>query len=116
MNFEKLFTVLNKEGADRAYTLFKKISGCTSEIPFEESRLNSLGYEYLQKGAVDEALLLFKMNMEAYPKSFNVYDSYAEAQLAKGDTTAAVNNYRKSLELNPGNTNAADILKNIEGE
>ena len=116
LNFEKLFIVLNKEGADRAYTLFKKISGCTSEIPFEESRLNSLGYEYLQKGAVDEALLLFKMNMEAYPKSFNVYDSYAEAQLAKGDTTAAVNNYRKSLELNPGNTNAADILKNIEGE
>ena len=63
-----------------------------------------------------EAVLLFKMNVEAYPESYNVYDSYAEAQLANGDTAGAIKNYRKSLELNPDNNNAATVLKKLEGE
>jgi 3-oxoadipate enol-lactonase len=114
--YEKLFAVMKKEGAEKAYELFEKIKDRNKgEIPFEEMRMNQLGYEYLQKGDVEAALLIFKMNMEAYPNSFNVYDSYGEAQLVKGDTAAAVGNYRKSLKLNPDNTNAVNILKNIEG-
>ena len=51
--------------------------------------------------------------MEAYPESFNVYDSLGEALLAAGDREGAEANYRKSLELNPDNTNAVEVLQSM---
>jgi tetratricopeptide (TPR) repeat protein len=48
-----------------------------------------------------------------YPRSFNVYDSLGEAYLMNGDKDLAIENYRKSLELNPDNSNAAKMLKKL---
>ena len=49
-----------------------------------------------------------------YPQGFNTFDSLAEAYLAAGERELAVRNYRRSLELNPQNTNATAALKRIE--
>ena len=69
LRYERLFSVLRKDGAGKAYELFEKLkSSYPGEVPFDEMRMNQLGYEYLQKGDVEAALLIFKMNMEAYPK------------------------------------------------
>jgi D-alanyl-D-alanine-carboxypeptidase/D-alanyl-D-alanine-endopeptidase len=48
-----------------------------------------------------------------YPNSFNTYDSLAEAYMERGDREAAIQNYRKSLALNPDNTNAVQMLKKL---
>lgn len=53
---------------------------------------------------------MFKLNVEMYPQSFNTYDSLREAYRAHGDKDLAVANYKKSLELNPKNTNATAKL------
>jgi dienelactone hydrolase len=81
---------------------------------FGEPELNALGYELLFAGRVGEAVEIFKLNVEAYPQGFNTYDSLAEAYLAAGARELAVKNYKKSLELNPQNTNATAALKRIE--
>jgi len=48
-----------------------------------------------------------------YPNASNPYDSLAEAYMVQGDREAAIKNYRKSLELNPNNTNAVTMLKRL---
>ena len=45
----------------------------------------------------------FKLNIELFPKSSNVYDSYGEALLKQGDKEKTIENYSKSVELNPAN-------------
>jgi tetratricopeptide (TPR) repeat protein len=60
-----------------------------------------------------EAIALFKINVEFYPKSSNVYDSLAEAYMTNGDKDLAIENYKKSLELNPQNSNAREMLKKL---
>ena len=67
------------------------------------------------KEQVQDAVSVFKLNVEAHPGSANVYDSYAEALLKSGDQRQAILNYRKSLELNPENQNAREVLKELEG-
>ena len=62
---------------------------------------------------MDQALAIFKINTVEFPESSNVYDSYGEALKEKGDIENAIKNYRKSVELNPGNQNAIDILKKM---
>ncbi len=67
-----------------------------------EQQVNAFGYNYLlQRNDVDRAIEIFQYNVDKNPESWNVYDSLAEAQAAKGDTGAAVANYKKAREMAP---------------
>jgi len=80
-----------------------------------EADLNDWAYRMLNGGGrPKEALEIFKLNVSLYPGSANVYDSLAEAFEANGERVQAVNNYRRSLELDPNNKNAARRLKQLD--
>jgi hypothetical protein len=48
---------------------------------------------------------------QAFPKSSNVYDSYGEALMALGNKTEALENYKRSVKLNPGNQTGIKVLE-----
>ena len=79
-----------------------------------ENDLNRLGYELMRQQDLEAAIKIFQLNVEAYPRSSNVYDSLAEAYVNRGDTDLAIENYQKSLELNSNNTNAAESIKKLQ--
>lgn len=79
-----------------------------------ESQLNGLGYRYLMKNKLPEALAVLQWNVELFPESGNVYDSYGEALLKDGQRDAAKQNYEMSLKLDPMNKNAEKILAEIK--
>ncbi len=73
-----------------------------------------MGYRVLRSGDIDRALEIFTLNAETFPDAFNTWDSLAEAYMRKGDDDRALAYYRKSLELNPGNQNAKNMIARIE--
>jgi len=77
----------------------------------DEERINMLGYEYLvNEKNIDMAIIIFSFNTQAFPGSFNAFDSLGEAYLAQGDNKLARQNYKKSLQLNPNNARAKKML------
>jgi len=82
---------------------------------FGERALNDFGYELLQSDATEGAIKIFKMNAEQFAESANAWDSLAESYLKAGDMNMAEKYYQKSLELDPQNQNAKDMLKKIRG-
>lgn len=80
-----------------------------------ERDVNALGYRLMGSGKLADATVVFELNVAANPNSFNVYDSMAEAYMTAGDNDRAIEFYRKSLELNPGNTNATKMLDRLGG-
>jgi CubicO group peptidase (beta-lactamase class C family) len=80
-----------------------------------EDRLNNLGYEFLAEKKHDAAIALFMLNAEFYPESWNVYDSLAEGYMTRGDRELAIENYGRSLRLNPKNTNGERMLERLKG-
>ena len=66
---------------------------------FPETEMNALGYEKLQAGDLEDAVELFKLNVEAYPNSANVYDSLADGYVATGDRELAIQFSEKTLEM-----------------
>ena len=56
---------------------------------------------------------MFTLNAEAFPASYNVYDSRGEAYMKAGDKAAAIRDYKKSVEMNPRNTNGFDKLNEL---
>ncbi|HKR01154.1 MAG TPA: serine hydrolase [Pyrinomonadaceae bacterium] len=79
-----------------------------------EVQMNRLGYALLSRKMLDEAIEIFKLNVEAFPGSWNVYDSLGEAYMLKGEKELAIKNYQKSIELNPQNNNGIEILKKLQ--
>jgi tetratricopeptide (TPR) repeat protein len=81
---------------------------------FKETQLNGFGYQLLQIGKTDQAIAMFKLNIESYPESSNVYDSLGEAYMIKGNKEEAIANYEKSLKLKPKKKNAEDNIKKLK--
>ncbi len=94
----------------KAYTALKEKEG----YYFDEKEFNLLGYKYLYNGDKEKALGVFKMNIDAYPDSWNVYDSCGEAFAHMGKMEKAKECYKKSLELNPDNENGKKMLEKID--
>ncbi len=78
--------------------------------------INAVGYEYLYGDNMKLAQAIFKVNMLLYPENSNAYDSYAEACMKLGETTLAIENYKKSLALDSKNTNAEKMILKLEQE
>jgi pentatricopeptide repeat protein len=83
---------------------------------FLEADINQLGYRFMNQELMPEAIAVFKLNVEFFPESWNVYDSLAEACVKSGDTDKAIKLYNKSLELNPDNENGKQMLARIKSQ
>jgi Predicted membrane protein (DUF2306) len=80
---------------------------------FDETELNTLGYDFIRAKKFKEAIRVLQLNVEAYPQSSNVYDSLGEAYMDDGNQPLAIVNYQKSLELNPRNHGAVLALQKL---
>jgi hypothetical protein len=89
----------------------KEFKNKEPEYNLSEDAINAFGYEIMGNNKLDDALLVFKLNIECYPNSYNVYDSYGECLMALGKEKEGLEAYQKSLDLNPNNTNAKRILE-----
>lgn len=83
--------------------------------PIEEGPMNMLGYQLMARKKFKEALRIFELNAATYPKSANTWDSLGEAYMIAGKELA-IQYYRKSLELDPDNSNASDMLKKLDAK
>lgn len=100
------------QGPEAAVELYKKLKSSGDTYDFSEQVLNNLGLDYADSN-LPAALALLKLNVEQYPASFNTYDSYAEVLLKNNQKELAIENYKKSVELNPGNTGGIAALEKL---
>jgi len=101
---------MDKEGIPAALDYYNGIKDSIGYY-LDENEMNRTGYEFLLSRKVKEAAAIFKLNTKAFPKSSNVFDSYGEALMALGNKTEAIENFKQSVKLNPGNENGIKILK-----
>jgi len=84
-----------------------------SDKPENGDSLNRLAYQYAEAGQAMTGISILQRASELFPQEGNLHDSMGELYLALGDKAKAIAAYRRALELDPGNTNAADILKKL---
>jgi CubicO group peptidase (beta-lactamase class C family) len=106
-----LYSTIMEKGIEAAAKQYQRMKG--EGILIGENELDKLGYQLLGMKKIKQAIEIFKLNVEAYPESYNVYDSLGEAYMINGNDSLAVKNYKKSLELNPRNTIAETMIRRI---
>lgn len=118
INFTEYYNLIKQalangglSAAESAHEAYEKHDAYKND--HTEGTLNRIGYELINTKQIASAIGIFEINTKAYPKSFNTWDSLAEAYLLSGDKRKAKANYEKSLSLNPNNTNAKEKLKSL---
>jgi len=105
---------LGRQGFDHAPAIYAAIVKEQPDFKLDEGAVNLWAYDLMEKNHLTEATELFKLNVQAFPGSWNAYDSLGEAYMKAGQKQLAIDNYKKSLELNPANDNAKEKLKALE--
>lgn len=114
---EALAKTISEKDVESAIKQYHELRATQSDAyDSGEDELNGLGYQLLSSKQNQAAIAIFQLNIEAFPASYNAYDSLGEAYMANGDKELAIKNYKKSLELNSKNTNAVEMLKKLAAE
>lgn len=109
-----LLDTLNRLGFEHAVEAVNDLKQKDTSFKLIEDELNVFGHHLLRKDLKIKALEIFKLNVSLFPQSANTYDSLAETYESMSNKKFAIKNYKRSLELNPSNTNAAARLKILE--
>jgi uncharacterized membrane protein len=111
---ETLSKTIDSSSIDAAVKQYHDLKAASApNYNFDETELNNLGYQLLNKKKFKQAIRVFQLNVEAYPKSSNVYDSLGEGYMDDGDKQLAIDNYEKSIQLNPKNQNGIAMLRKL---
>ena len=107
-----LLDIIDKDGMDKGIQFFNEIKDDKSYY-VKEQEMNNASYELLQSNKEEHAAEVLKLGISYFPNAFNLYDSYGEVLLKLGRENEAVDNYKKSVELNPNNKNGIRVLKEL---
>lgn len=77
------------------------------------SEVDSFGFQMMMEDRVDDALKIFALLAELFPANDVAFDSLGEAHLRRGEDDLAATDFRRALELNPDNRNAAARLAEL---
>ncbi len=85
-----------------------------------EEEINEMAYtlsgDSTIEGYKEKTLAALQLNVLLYPKSWNVYDSYAYALDLNGYYSEAIAMYEKSIELNPKNEAGKVELEKVKAK
>ncbi len=111
-----LANTIERRGIDAAVQQYRALRAAPpSNFNFDEGELNSLGYRLMRNERLSEAIRIFQLNAEAYPKSSNAYDSLGEAYNRAGKKAQAIAYYERAIRLDPKNYNASVMLQKLTG-
>ncbi|MFH6993088.1 serine hydrolase [Flavobacterium sp. FlaQc-48] len=108
----ELLDSFSEQGVANGLKTYNKLKNDPTYVILEGD-MNRVGYQLLQTGKTKEAIEVFKINAETYPKSGNVYDSLGEAYLTDGNKELAISNYKKAIELDPKNEDGKKALEEL---
>jgi len=80
----------------------------------EKNYLVDIGRQVAEEGDRESAVAIFQTAVSEFPGFWEAYDALGDACIAKGDKELAVQSYQKSLEFNPRNAHAKEMLKKLE--
>jgi len=109
------FELMLSGKVDEAMARYRQIQKETPRSPsVDQGRLIGDGYGFMQEGKLTEAIALFKVAIDLYPKATDAYDFLAEAYETNGQKDQAIATYKRSLAVDPQNANAREKLKRLE--
>ena len=109
-----VYEAIEKEGLAAAIRQYKALKQQQPDTyAFTPGQLNLVGQRLRQHGKNQEALEIFKVNAQQFPNMPAILDSLGDAYVTVGDNENAIQTFKKSLAIDPGDTSAAESLRTL---
>jgi dienelactone hydrolase len=105
---------LNKRGFNHAGEVYAEAKKEDPDLKMDNDAIDSWGYQLMQQNHLPEAIEIFKLNISLHPDSSHIHVSLGEAYEKSGRKDLAISNYKKALEIDPENKDAAEHLKTLQ--
>ena len=112
---EQFWTTLNQPGGvERARQIYDEAKSRDKNVVlFPEAETNLLGYALLRDGKVKDAVVVFRLNVEAYPRSANACDSLSDGYVAMDNKEEALKYAQAAIAMLDKDTNATPEFKQL---
>jgi dienelactone hydrolase/predicted negative regulator of RcsB-dependent stress response len=114
-SLDALRAELGRQGFDHAAAIYAAMLKEQPDFKLDEDAVVRWGSDLMEENHLAEAIEVLKLDVQVFPSSSNSYDSLGEAYMKAGQKQLAIESYKKSLELNPGDDEAKEKLKELEG-
>lgn len=112
---ENLVKRLAAEGFDKAIPVYDQFTAQDAAFKLDPNEIYGWGAQLFRLNRLEQAREIFRLGAHLNPDLGFMYDGLAEMQAKTGQTQDAVKNYRRALELDPKNADAAKYLKEHGG-
>jgi tetratricopeptide (TPR) repeat protein len=113
---ENLVKRLAADGFDKVIPVYDQFTKQDAEFKLDVNEIYGWGAQLARLNRPAQAREIFRLGVHVNSELGFMYDGLAEMQAKTGQTQDAVKNYRRALELDPKNTDAAKYLKEHDGQ
>lgn len=112
---EKILTTIFNGNINQAHKEYLKLNILQpNNESIKPHNLNNLGYILLELNRYEDAKHIFSFGIKLFPENSNLYDSLAETYMLNNEFKKSIEFYTKSLEMDPNNEGARQMLKTLE--
>lgn len=112
---QAIYPRLRAKGVEAAIKAYIALRASDTTYDFNESELNSLGYQLLSRDKRPaDAVAIFELNTRQFPGSSNAFDSLGEAYEVDNNRALAIASYRTAVALDSTNFHAVRMLKKLQ--
>jgi len=111
-----LLVVFQTEGVNASLDAYRELK--LERLPrysVTKNSLIALGYAVYSAGSLRGAIDVMKIAVHDNPQYWNAYDSLGEMYANAGDKPHAIENYERSVQLNPQNAGGIEALRKLRG-
>jgi tetratricopeptide (TPR) repeat protein len=114
---DSLFRAINARGLAAVTRDYRAARAQTPDslMAVDEGVLNAIGYQLVSRGRPVEAIDVFQLEAESYPKSAFAQVGLGQAYATAGDREHAVASCEAAIQLNPRAARAIEILRRLKG-
>jgi len=101
---QEMLLAAHEDGAQGAIDKFNELRedyDNTGTYDFREWETNTVAERLAEDGMHEDAITIYRMNLERFPESIGSFLGIAESYEALENIPAAIEAYEKALELNP---------------
>jgi CubicO group peptidase (beta-lactamase class C family) len=84
-------------------------------VPGKEYFIN-MSHQVAEGGNLDWAIAILQAAITEFPGYWEAYDALGDTYILNGENGPAIQSFKKSLELNPQNDHALEMLKKLESK
>jgi len=114
---DTLRATIASRGISTGIALYRQLKASKDpSFTFDERQLNYLGEELRRAKKIKDAVRIYELNVQEYPKSPLVYEALGETYKRDRNKARAIEYFEKAFELEPQNPRLAYLIKKLKSD